>query len=61
MTRAINIDADRNEVTAMCTKQNVRIAEIETLSSGGTRVVLSKTEDADVIRCAFATKLKSDQ
>lgn len=57
MTSAVNIDAGRNEVALMCTKLDVRIAEIETLASGGTRVVFTSPQDAQTIKEAYETLL----
>lgn len=57
MSRAIHIDAQTADVTAMCAKRNVTISAIEALVSGGTRVVLNTMADAEVIRAAYKTKI----
>lgn len=57
MSRAMNVDADQAEVIARCAKYNATISAIETLISGGTRVVLMNGDDAAVIRKAFGSKI----
>lgn len=57
MSRAININADQNAVTTMCGKHAATISTIETLHSGGTRVVLHNGHDAAVIAKAFGGKV----
>jgi hypothetical protein len=48
MSRALNLDAPQEQVLETCTKLKLGITQIETLVSGGTRVVL-KTADAAAI------------
>jgi len=50
MSRAINIDATVEEVTASCDKHGIGISSIEPLQSGGTRVVLNNSDDAEKLR-----------
>jgi len=50
MSRAINIDATVEDVTASCVKHNIGISSIEPLQSGGTRVVLNNSDDAEKLR-----------
>ncbi|MEP6785028.1 MAG: hypothetical protein ABI898_04720 [Sphingomonadales bacterium] len=57
LTRAINIEASEADVTAMCAKHNARVSAIESLMSGGTRVVLNTLDDATVIRKAYKSQL----
>lgn len=57
MSRAINIDAAQADVTATCAKRNVTISAIESLLSGGTRVVLNTMADAEIIRQVYRTKI----
>lgn len=57
MSRAMNIDLDRDEVIARCAKNNATISAIETLISGGTRVVMMNGDDAAVMRKAFGSKI----
>lgn len=57
MSRAMNINAEQAEVIAKCAKHGAAISAIETLLSGGTRVVLMNADDAAVIRKSFASKL----
>lgn len=57
MSRAINIQATEARVTQVCKTNGARISAIETLMSGGTRVVLATMDDADKIRSAFEKKI----
>lgn len=57
MSRAININADEDHVTATCVKLKAAISAIETLDSGGVRVVLNNSEDAAKVRKAYGTKV----
>ena len=57
MTRAVNIKAERTHVETMCAKHNAVITAIESLRSGGTRVVLSTGDSAAIIRRAYGTKV----
>lgn len=56
-SRAVNIDASEADVRAVCAKQDAAISAIETLLSGGTRVVLMNAAAAERIRTAFKAKL----
>lgn len=56
-SRAMNIDADVQEITSMCAKHNLEISAIETLLSGGTRVVLNNGDDAARLRRTMKAKL----
>ena len=57
MSRAINIDATEAHVTTMCAKHSAVITSIESLPSGGTRVVLTNGDSAAVIRRAYGNKV----
>ena len=57
MSRAINLNASVDDVTALCTKHSVAISTIEALSSGGTRVVLLNPDGAERIRTLMKTKI----
>jgi hypothetical protein len=57
MSRAINIDATEAHVTTMCGKHSAVITSIESLRSGGTRVVLTNGDSAAVIRRAYGNKV----
>lgn len=57
MSRAVQIDAAREDVVAMCAKRGVTISAIEALVSGGTRVVLNTAADAETIRAVYRTKI----
>lgn len=56
-SRAVNVDASEADVRAICTKHKVEISAIETLLSGGTRVVMVNSEGADRIRASFKTRI----
>lgn len=57
VSRAINIRAEEAQVVAVCNKHKVVISAIETLTSGGTRVVLTTANEAAVIAKAFGSKV----
>ena len=57
ISRAINIRAEEAQVVAVCKKHKVVISAIETLPSGGTRVVLMNSADAAKIIKAFGSKV----
>ena len=56
-SRAVNVDASEADVRAVCTRHNHAISAIETLLSGGTRVVMVNSDGADRIRTSFKSKL----
>jgi hypothetical protein len=53
MSRALNLDATQAHVRAMCAKHDAPITQIETLASGGTRVVLQSVDDAAILARAY--------
>ena len=57
MSRAINLNATEADVVAMCAKHKAAISAIESLVSGGTRVVLKNGDDAAIITKAYGTKV----
>lgn len=57
MSRAMNLDATESDVARMCAKHDAEISSIETLVSGGTRVVLKKGDAAAVVRRAYGSKV----
>jgi hypothetical protein len=57
VSRAINVEADEEEVRAACTAQSAVISAIEPLLPSGTRVVLTNSDDAAKMRKIFAAKL----
>ncbi|MCI4589705.1 hypothetical protein MOK15_06325 [Sphingobium sp. BYY-5] len=57
MSRAINLDASQDDVKALCARHAIAISTIETLTSGGTRVVLLNPDGADRIRTLMKTKI----
>lgn len=57
MSRALNINATEAHVLATCSKNHAAISTIETLQSGGTRVVLNNAIDTATIRKAYGSKV----
>jgi hypothetical protein len=57
MSRALNIAATEAVIIEACAKHKAVITAIETLKSGGTRVVLSNGDQAAIIGKAFGAKL----
>ena len=57
MSRAINVNATEAQVASMCAKHGAVITSIETLRSGGTRVVLANGDSAATVRRAYGTKV----
>ncbi|MES2498268.1 MAG: hypothetical protein V4618_19295 [Pseudomonadota bacterium] len=57
MSRALNINAAQEHVVETCSKRGVRITAIETLASGGTRVVLSNAIGSAEIAKAYGNKV----
>ncbi|WP_254602729.1 hypothetical protein [Sphingomonas bacterium] len=56
-SRALNLDADAATVQALCAKQGWAISAVETLLSGGTRVVMRNGDDAARLRVKLKAKL----
>jgi hypothetical protein len=56
-SRAINLSASEAEVRAECAKQDLPISAIETLLSGGTRVVMMDGDAAAMMRKAFKKQI----
>ncbi|TKD51803.1 hypothetical protein [Sphingomonas baiyangensis] len=59
MSRAININAPQAHVLAACAKRKVPISTIETLVSGGTRVVMNNAADTATMIAAYGSKVIS--
>jgi 3-dehydroquinate synthase class II len=57
ISRAVNVSVEQAQVVAMCKKHDAIISAIETLPSGGTRVVLMNSADAAKIIKAFGSKV----
>lgn len=57
MSRAMNLNATQANVITMCAKHKAQISAIETLDSGGTRLVLKSGDDAVTLRRAFGAKV----
>jgi diketogulonate reductase-like aldo/keto reductase len=57
VSRAINVNATQAHVMALCAKRNIPISAIETLSSGGTRVVMNNADDTADIAKAYGSKV----
>ncbi len=59
MSRAINVNATKSDVEALCLKHKAPISAIETLASGGTRVVFMNGDDAAAMSRVFGKKVLS--
>jgi hypothetical protein len=57
MSRALNINATKDEVIAACAKHKVPISAIETLLSGGTRVVMNNADDTARVAKIYGSKV----
>lgn len=57
MSRAINLNATQDHVLAACAKRKIGISAIETLQSGGTRLVMNNVEDAAEIAKVYGSKV----
>ncbi len=57
MSRAINVSVAKEHVVATCAKRDIRISAIETLQSGGTRVVMNSAADTAIIAQAYGNKV----
>jgi hypothetical protein len=53
MSRALNVTAPIGEVRALAAQHDAPISAIETILSGGTRVVFMNAADADRMRDLF--------
>ena len=61
MSRALNLNASEAEVLASCTRANAAITQIETLPSGGTRVVFKNGDDAAAVGKLYKSKIITDR
>jgi hypothetical protein len=57
MSRALNIDAPADHVAATCARRKVAISAIESLPSGGTRVVMNNADDTAIVAKAYGRKV----
>jgi hypothetical protein len=57
MSRALNLNASEAEVLASCARANAPITQIETLASGGTRVVFKNGDDAAAVGKLYKGKI----
>jgi len=57
MSRAINLNATQEHVIAACAKRKIGISAIETLQSGGTRLVMNNAEDVAAIAKIYGAKV----
>ncbi|MDT7934228.1 MAG: hypothetical protein RQ833_06455 [Sphingomonadaceae bacterium] len=57
MSRAINVAATVAEVEAACRKHGATVTAIETLASGGTRVVFQNADGTATMAKAFGRRL----
>ncbi|WP_404711939.1 hypothetical protein [Sphingomonas sp. MMS24-J13] len=60
MSRIICIDANRTDVLATCLDRNIRVSMIETLQSGGTRIVLFNSHDAALLGTFYGAKVLTE-
>lgn len=60
MSRAINVSAARDHVLATCAKRKIGISAIETLQSGGTRVVMNNADDTAILAKIYGRKVIAD-
>lgn len=61
MSRAMNLDVPEADVLASCEKHGKGISTIETLISGGTRLVMNNGDDAEFMRKLYKTKILEGQ
>ncbi|MDB5696618.1 MAG: hypothetical protein JWN21_2161 [Sphingomonas bacterium] len=61
MSRAINIDAPKEHVVATCARRKVGISAIESLRSGGTRVVTNNADETAILAKAYGKKVISGE
>ena len=57
MTRVVSVDDTPEAVTALCDTLGIAISVIEPLPSGGTRLILNNSTDAETIKRDKRTKL----
>lgn len=57
MSRVLNLDIAMASVAATCLEKKYRVSAIETLLSGGTRVVCASSVDAAGLRKQFRAKI----
>ena len=57
MSRAINVNAAEADVVKLCTKHGAGISAIETLVSGGTRVVFNNSDATATMTRVFGRKV----
>lgn len=57
MTRVVTVDATPDAVTQRCNMLGIGISVIEPLQSGGTRVILNNSDDAERVRRDMKEKL----
>ena len=57
ISRAMNVRVTEAQAVAMCAKHKAEISAIESLLSGGTRIVLMNIADAATVAKAFGSKV----
>ncbi|APL94685.1 hypothetical protein Sj15T_01270 [Sphingobium sp. TA15] len=57
MSRVVNVRVAMDVIKATCAKHAFRVSAVETLVSGGTRVVMLDPRDADAFRILMKDKL----
>jgi hypothetical protein len=60
VTRVVCIAATRAEIMAECVEQGLSVSAIETLQSGGTRVVLVSSLDAEALSACYDGRLLTE-
>ena len=57
MSRAINVNAVEADVLKLCNKHGAAVSAIETLASGGTRVVFNNADATATMTRVFGRKI----
>lgn len=57
MSRTLHIKAKEADILKTCARQGREITAIETLTSGGTRVVLKSGADAEALAKTYSSRL----
>ncbi len=57
MSRVICINDKHDNIVERCRKHNIGISMIETLESGGTRVVLNNVKDVEALGAIYGSKV----
>lgn len=60
MSRALNLNASQEDVLAACARAKAPITQIESLVSGGTRVVFKNGDDCAAVGRLYKGKIITD-